>query len=33
VVKWCCLKRVVMQGEKALFDGDIIPASGYASEE
>ncbi|WP_426357837.1 phosphoribosylglycinamide formyltransferase [Pseudocolwellia sp. HL-MZ19] len=33
VVKWCCLKRVVMQGEKALFDGDIIAASGYASEE
>ncbi|WP_077337951.1 phosphoribosylglycinamide formyltransferase [Pseudocolwellia agarivorans] len=33
VVKWCCLKRVVMQGEKALFDGDIIPVSGYASEE
>lgn len=33
VVKWCCLKRVVMQGEKALFDGDIIPTSGYASEE
>lgn len=33
VVKWCCLKRVVMQDEKALFDGDIIPTSGYASEE
>jgi len=32
VVKWCCLKRVIMQGENALFDGDIIPASGYASE-
>jgi len=32
VVKWCCLKRVVMQGENALFDGNIIPASGYASE-
>jgi phosphoribosylglycinamide formyltransferase-1 len=33
VVKWCCLKRVVMQNEKALFDGEIIPLSGYASEE
>lgn len=33
VVKWCCLNRVVMQNEHALFDGVIIPASGYASEE
>jgi len=33
VVKWCCLKRVVMQGDKALFDGELIPISGYASEE
>lgn len=33
VVKWCCLQRVVMQSDNALFDGDIIPTSGYASEE
>jgi len=33
VVKWCCLNRVVMQGEKAFFDGNKIPATGYASEE
>ena len=33
VVKWCCLNRVVMQNEQALFDGKVIPSSGYASEE
>jgi len=33
VVKWCCLKRVVMKEEKAFFDGSIIPPSGYANEE
>ncbi len=33
VVKWCCLKRVVMQNDKALFDGEIIPLSGYANDE
>lgn len=33
VVKWCCLGRVVMQNEKALFDSEIIPVSGYANEE
>lgn len=33
VVKWCCLKRVVMKDDNALIDGDIIPTSGYASEE
>lgn len=33
VVKWCCLQRVVMQDDNALFDGELIPTSGYASEE
>jgi len=33
VVKWCCLKRVIMQDDKALIDGEIIPLSGYANEE
>ena len=33
VVKWCCLNRVVMKNEQALFDGVVIPASGYANEE
>jgi len=33
VVKWCCLQRVVMQGDNVLFDGELIPTSGYASEE
>ncbi len=33
VVNWCCSKRVTMVGENAIFDGVILPASGYASEE
>jgi len=33
VVKWCCLKRVVMNNDHVLFDNMTIPASGYASEE
>jgi len=33
VVKWCCLKRVVMNNDQVLFDNNVIPASGYASEE
>jgi len=33
VVKWCCLKRVVMDNDQVLFDNNVIPASGYASEE
>lgn len=33
VVNWCCQKRVVMKDDKALFDGEILPISGYASEE
>lgn len=32
VVKWCCLKRVVMTNDSVLFDGNVIPLSGYASE-
>lgn len=32
VVKWCCLQRVVMKGDSVLFDGELIPTSGYASE-
>ncbi|ARD46377.1 phosphoribosylglycinamide formyltransferase [Colwellia sp. PAMC 21821] len=33
VVNWCCTKRVTMVKESALFDGVILPVSGYASEE
>lgn len=33
VVNWCCSKRVTMIAEHALFDGVILPVSGYASEE
>lgn len=33
VVNWCCTKRVIMAQEQALFDGVILPVSGYASEE
>lgn len=33
VVNWCCTKRVTMSGENALFDGKVLPASGYASED
>jgi phosphoribosylglycinamide formyltransferase-1 len=33
VVNWCCTKRVTMTEEYALFDGVILPISGYASEE
>ena len=33
VVNWCCSKRVTMIGENAMFDGVILPISGYASEE
>ena len=33
VVNWCCTKRVTMAEEYALFDGVILPISGYASEE
>lgn len=33
VVKWFCLNRVLMQGENALMDGNILPQYGYASDE
>ncbi|MFT5759052.1 MAG: phosphoribosylglycinamide formyltransferase-1 [Alteromonadaceae bacterium] len=33
VVKWCCLKRAVMNNDQVLLDNKVIPASGYASEE
>lgn len=33
VVKWFCQQRLVMENEVALFDGNLLPASGYASEE
>lgn len=33
VVKWFCAKRVVMQNEKALMDGTVLPVSGYASDD
>lgn len=33
VVNWCCNKQVTMAEDKALFDGVILPISGYASEE
>lgn len=32
VVKWFCSDRVVMSGDKAILDGNILPISGYASE-
>ncbi len=33
VVKWCCNQRISMQNDKVLFEGKVLPASGYASEE
>lgn len=33
VVKWFCAKRVVMQDDKALMDGILLPISGYASDD
>jgi phosphoribosylglycinamide formyltransferase-1 len=33
VVNWCCQKRVIMQQDNAVLDGEILPISGYASEE
>lgn len=32
VVNWCCEKRVTMEQDNALFNGVILPISGYASE-
>ena len=33
VVKWFCAQRLVMQNEKAVLDGEILPGSGYANDE
>jgi phosphoribosylglycinamide formyltransferase-1 len=33
VVNWCCKKRVIMQNDKAFFEGNELPITGYASEE
>ena len=33
VVKWFCSNRVTMQTDKAVMDGEVLPLSGYASEE
>ena len=33
VVNWCCTQRVTMVADNALFDGVILPISGYASED
>ncbi len=33
VVKWFCADRLVMQGDNAVLDGKLLPASGYANEE
>jgi len=33
VVKWFCQQRLVMQTDSILFDNEILPTSGYASEE
>jgi len=33
VVKWFCDKRIVMQNDKAMMDGNLLPVSGYASDE
>ncbi|AZQ84716.1 phosphoribosylglycinamide formyltransferase [Colwellia sp. Arc7-635] len=33
VVNWCCTQRVTMVEDNALFDGVILPISGYASED
>ena len=33
VVKWFCSKRVTMIGDNAVLDGNVLPISGYASED
>lgn len=33
VVKWFCSKRVTMIGDNAVLDGNVLPVSGYASED
>ncbi|MDO6428411.1 phosphoribosylglycinamide formyltransferase [Thalassotalea sp. 1_MG-2023] len=32
VVKWFCSGRLKMQGDAVILDGEVLPASGYASE-
>lgn len=32
VVKWLCQKRLTMENEQAVLDGNILPASGYAND-
>jgi phosphoribosylglycinamide formyltransferase-1 len=32
VVKWCCNQRISMHNDTVLFEGQTLPASGYASE-
>lgn len=32
VVKWLCQKRLVMQNDKAVLDGNVLPSSGYAND-
>lgn len=33
VVKWFCQNRLSMQAEQVLMDNNVLPASGYASED
>ncbi|MBV1840144.1 MULTISPECIES: phosphoribosylglycinamide formyltransferase [Photobacterium] len=33
VANWCLQQRVTMQGNNAVFEGDILPANGYAAED
>lgn len=33
VVKWFCQQRLTMQGELAVLDDNVLPKSGYASED
>ncbi|MFD2166921.1 phosphoribosylglycinamide formyltransferase [Thalassotalea euphylliae] len=33
VVKWLCQDRLTMTAEKAILDGNVLPESGYASDE
>jgi phosphoribosylglycinamide formyltransferase-1 len=32
VVKWCCNQRISMHNDTVLFEGKVLPASGYASD-
>jgi phosphoribosylglycinamide formyltransferase-1 len=32
VVKWFIEKRLSMQGDNAVLDGNILPSSGYAAD-